>query len=233
MVAAVDLQQRSRALRDDIAAVASGCGRRVDDITVVAITKTHGLDVARSAVAAGFTDIGESRVQETEKKFATERLDCRLHLVGHLQSNKAKKAVGLFDMIQSVDSLRLAGRIDAEAGKANRRLPILMEVNTSGERQKFGLAPEEVVIAADKIAMMDHLALCGLMTVGPLTDDEGRIRRSFGELRKLFETVKSSHPELTDFSTLSMGMSDDYRLAIEEGTTMLRIGRALFGPRAV
>ncbi len=229
---AAQLQQHAEAVRRRVAETAAACGRRVDEITIVAITKTRSLEEVRQAVELGFSEIGESRVQETEEKFRSAKPDCRLHLVGHLQTNKVKKAIGLFDLIQSVDSLKLAEKINAEAEKAGSKVSVLLEVNTSDEQQKFGFEPGKVQAAADKVAMMNHLVLAGLMTVGPLTEDESSIRAAFGRLRTLFESIKSDHPELEKFRTLSMGMTDDYHLAIREGATMLRIGRGLFGSRS-
>lgn len=233
MSAAANLRQRCQAVSEDVARVASECGRTAEEITIVAVSKTRSLAEVLEVVQHGFGDIGESRVQETEKKFATGKPKCRLHLIGHLQRNKVRKAVALFDMIQSVDSIRLAEKIDEESGEAGKRMPVLLEVNTSGEEQKFGFSETEARIAADKIGMMKHLSLDGLMTVGPLTDDANLIRASFGRLRRLLETLKTQQAEPAGFRILSMGMSDDYQLAIQEGANLLRIGTALFGPRVV
>jgi hypothetical protein len=231
MSSAADMRRRCNEVLQRIQQASLSCGRDIDEITIVAVAKKHSLEEVEEMVRLGFSEIAESRVQETEKKYATGRPDCRLHLVGHLQTNKVKKAVGLFDVIQSVDSIRLATKISKQAAESNKRIPILLEVNTSGEEQKYGLVPEKTAETADKIAVMENLVLSGLMTVGPLTDDESRIRSSFRRLRKLLETIKSDHPELAEFRTLSMGMSTDFELAIQEGATMLRIGTALFGPR--
>ncbi len=230
MTAADQLKQRCTEVRERIAETAAHVGIEATTITVVAISKTRLLAEAEQIVELGFSDLGESRVQETEKKYQERRPTCRLHLVGHLQSNKVRKAVQLFDLIQSVDSVRLARLIDTEARKQGKQMPILLEVNSSAEEQKHGFAPEEVIAAADEISGLTETELAGLMTVGPLTDQESRIRAAFAATRGLFERLQSSgrHPKLR---YLSMGMSTDFPLAIAEGANMLRLGTILFGPR--
>lgn len=210
---------------------AESCGRSAADITVVAVSKTRPLQDVVDAVAAGMKDIGENRVQEAERKYVGLKRDFRLHMIGHLQSNKARDAVALFDVIQSVDSIRLAEILDREFARVGKIGEIMLEVNTSGEFQKYGLPPEEVVAAARRVFALSNTRLGGLMTVGPLTDDEAKIRTAFGDLRRLFEQIRSEHANRNEFSELSMGMSDDYQIAVEEGATMIRVGRALFGPR--
>jgi len=207
------------------------CGRRPADITVVAVAKTRPLQDVLDAVTAGMKHFGENRVQEAERKYATLERRFRLHMIGHLQTNKARDAVALFDVIQSVDSLKLAEILDLEFARAGKSGEIMLEVNTSGEPQKYGFAPQDVVAAAKRIFEMKNTCLTGLMTVGPLTDDEDLIRQSFADLRRAFELIRSDHENRSEFSVLSMGMSDDYEIAVEEGATMIRVGRALFGPR--
>jgi pyridoxal phosphate enzyme (YggS family) len=150
-------------------------------------------------------------------------------MVGHLQTNKVKKAVELFDVIQSVDSLKLAEEINRRAGDAERTIECLIEVNTSGEEQKFGVRPEDTLELARTVHPMSSIQLAGLMTVGPLTDDEDRIREAFRKCHELFHQARDIFGP--DFDTLSMGMSHDFPLAIAEGSTMIRIGTAIFGPR--
>jgi pyridoxal phosphate enzyme (YggS family) len=207
------------------------CGRKIEDITVVAVSKTRPLEDVLEAATAGMKHFGENRVQEAERKYAGIACNFRLHMIGHLQSNKVRDAVAMFDVIQSVDSLRLAEILNREFDRAERTGEIMLEVNTSGEPQKYGFAPEEVVAVADTIFEMGHVRLTGLMTVGPLTEDEAAIRDSFGELRQLFDKIGSNHSDREEFAALSMGMSNDYEIAVEEGATMIRVGRALFGPR--
>lgn len=207
------------------------CGRNIEDITVVAVSKTRPLEDVLAAAAVGMKHFGENRVQEAERKYAGTTRDFRLHMIGHLQSNKVRDAVNLFDVIQSVDSLRLAEILDREFTLAGKKGEIMLEVNTSGEPQKYGFAPKEIVSAVEKVFEMEHVHLTGLMTVGPLTEDEKAIRDSFGELKRLFDKIKAEHADRNEFGVLSMGMSDDYEIAVAEGATMIRVGRALFGPR--
>ncbi len=212
--------------------IAEACGeydRDADDITVVAVTKNHPTMVIQTAVAAGLHDIGESRIQEAEPKIREAGPIARYHLVGHLQSNKVKKAVELFDVIQSVDSLKLAEEINRQAGAIERRIECLIEVNCSGESQKFGVSPDDCLGLVRTVADMDNIELIGLMTIGPYVDDEEQIRRAFAKCNQLFKRGRDIVGDR--FDTLSMGMSDDFPLAIAEGSTMIRIGSSLFGPR--
>jgi hypothetical protein len=207
---------------------AERAGRDSEDITVVAVSKTRTLEEIRAVVDCGARVVGENRVQEARDKFAGATRDFELHMIGHLQTNKAKLAIELFDMVQSVDSLRIAEELSKEAGKAGRKLEVLLEVNSSGEEQKYGFQPAQVADAGAEIGQLANLRVSGLMTVGPLTEDKNEIRRAFAETYKLFEQMKARASSL---SVLSMGMSDDFELAIAEGSTMVRVGRAIFGPR--
>ena len=225
------LQDQCAQFLEEVTELARQHRRDSSDISVVAVSKTRTLEEVSTVVAAGIKFVGENRVQEAVSKFGDQPRDFELHMIGHLQSNKAKQAIELFNVIQSVDSLKLAAILNQEYAKLSKLGEIMLEINTSGEPQKFGFVPQETPSAADKIFEMQNLTLTGLMTVGPLTDDESLIRESFRQLRKLFEKVKLSHPRQEKFKHLSMGMSDDYELAIQEGSTMIRIGRAIFGPR--
>lgn len=220
-----------REFRQRLEDTAARCGRDIAEITVVAVAKTRPLQDVLDAAMAGMKHFGENRVQEAERKYAGLERGFRLHMIGHLQSNKAKVAVELFDVIQSVDSIKLAEILEKEYARIGRRGEIMLEVNTSGEPQKYGLAPHDVAAVANRIFEMDSICLTGLMTVGPLTDDDSSIHRSFADLRDAFERIKSEHGNRSEFSILSMGMSDDYEIAVEEGASMIRVGRALFGPR--
>lgn len=216
-------------LRGAIAEACERYDRDADDITVVAVTKTHPAATIQRAVALGLFDIGESKVQEAETKIAELGHIARYHLVGHLQSNKVKKAVELFDVIQSVDSLKLAEEINRRAAEIDREIECLIEINSSGETQKYGVQPGDALPLVDAILPLASIKLTGFMTVGPLTDDEDKVRESFRLCHTLFHKAQRSAGD--QFRVLSMGMSGDYRLAIAEGTTMLRIGSSLFGPR--
>ncbi len=213
-----------------MAAAAARAGRAAEDVTLVAVAKTRGPAEVRAAVDAGVRIVGENRVQEAEPKIRElADLDCAWHMVGHLQRNKAGKAVRLFDMVQSLDSRRLADELQKRAAAAEKVVPVLLEVNTSGEETKFGVAPEEGEDLAGYVATCANLALEGLMTLGPLGEGPLATAKAFRRLRALFEKMA---PALGPrFRFLSMGMTDDFELAIEEGSNMVRVGRAIFGER--
>lgn len=203
--------------------------RDADDITIVAVTKQFPSAMINVAVASGIHNIGESRIQEAEPKIMEIGQIARYHMIGHLQSNKVKKAVELFDVIQSVDSLKLAEEINKRAGDINRTIECLLEVNATGEEAKFGVLPADIPELINRVNDMPHIHLIGLMGMGPLTEDEAEIRDVF---KRCFELYKAGQELLgDDFDTLSMGMSGDFPLAIAEGATMIRVGSALFGPR--
>jgi pyridoxal phosphate enzyme (YggS family) len=180
-------------------------------------------------VAIGLFDIGESKVQEAEQKITELGHIARFHLVGHLQSNKVKKAVQLFDVIQSVDSLALAQEISRRAGELDRVIECYIEVNSSGETQKYGIAPERTLELVREVNALPNIKLSGLMTVGPLSEDEDAIRDAFKTVHELFHQAQKIAGD--QFDVLSMGMSDDFRWAIAEGSTMIRIGTGIFGSR--
>ncbi len=203
--------------------------RDADDITIVAVTKTHPAAMVKTAVAAGMHNIGESKIQEAEPKILEVGQIARFHLIGHLQTNKVKKAVSLFDVIQSVDSLKLAEEISRRAGEIGRTIECYIEVNTSGESQKFGVEPDECLDLVREIYKLENINLTGLMTVGPNVDDDDQIRESFRLCRSLFTSAQDIVGN--EFDTLSMGMTYDFPLGIAEGATMIRIGTALFGAR--
>jgi PLP dependent protein len=216
-------------VRGRIAEACAEHDREVDSITLVAVTKTFPASTIRQVVSTGLQDIGESKVQEAEAKIAELGAIARWHLIGHLQSNKVKKAVQLFDVIQSVDSLKLAEEINKQASAISKTIDCLIEVNCSGEKQKYGVAPDECLKLLQNIVKFPNIQLRGLMTIGPMTDDESKVRKSFQKCAKLFEEAKAIGGEGLD--TLSMGMSHDFHLAIAEGATMVRLGSALFGKR--
>ncbi len=216
-------------VRGRITEICGKYGRRVEEIAIVAVTKGFPATTIRSAVENGFNQIGENRVQDAEPKITELGHIATYHLVGHLQSNKAKKAVQLFDVIQSVDSINLAEEIYKYAKVVNRKIECYVQVNCSGEVQKSGVSPDSCLELVKKVNMLSHIKLTGLMTIGPLTEDQKAIRTAFAKCRELFqEGQKMVGPE---FEHLSMGMSDDYHLAIAEGSTMIRLGTAIFGSR--
>lgn len=205
-------------------------GRSAGEITLVAVSKTFPVAALEAAISFGITELGESRIQEAEPKITSLGHGIRWHLIGHLQTNKAKKAVDLFGLVQSLDSLKLAEALERHAAERNLVLDCLAEVNSSGEAAKFGMTAEKVFDFVEKISQYKHINIRGLMTVGPLTDNVTEIRRAFALMRTLWEKNRSYRG--SGFDTLSMGMSGDYEMAVREGATMVRVGTALFGQRA-
>ena len=218
-------------VRERITRAAERAGRDPGRITIVAVTKTHGPEIVTAAIDAGIADVGENKVQEFLAKAPAVKLPCRWHLVGHLQTNKVAKVVGRFALIQSVDSPRLAEHLGEAGRKAGVTTDILLEVNTSGEEAKFGLPPEGTVSACGLIAKLPNLRIRGLMTVGPLVGDLSLVGAAFTRLRLLKEEIEAAHFEKVTMEHLSMGMTDDFEIAIAEGSTMVRLGRVLFGER--
>lgn len=236
------LGQRIAAIRARVAAATERVGRAPDAVQIVAVSKTMPAEAIFAAAAQGLTLFGENRVQEARDKIAIAAAagltQLRWELIGHLQTNKAARAVELFTRVQSVDSVRLAEALSRHAQQMGRTLPILLEVNVAGEASKSGMAPEEVVAVARTIAALPYLRPEGLMTIAPLVDDPEAVRPVFQRLRALRETLRAEVPLGAEsggddggWRELSMGMSDDFEVAIEEGATLVRIGRALFGER--
>lgn len=226
-VAFLDLKQRIagnlRLVRERVAAACARSGRSPDEVTVVGVSKGFPVSAVVAAYEAGLRDLGENRVQEAATKIeaaAAMGARPRWHMVGHLQSNKVKTALRVFDIIQSVDSLRLAELISREA---RAPVPVLFEVNVGGEESKFGLAPDDAPGVLARARALPNIDVLGLMTVAPITDDPERVRPVFRRLRELARSLGLPH--------LSMGMTDDFEVAIEEGATTVRIGRAIFGER--
>ncbi len=218
-------------IRGRIADAAARSARKADAVTLIAVTKTIPAAVVAEAVVAGVRDLGENRVQEAESKIALEGLaGVRWHLIGHLQGNKAGRAVALFDRIHSVDGPALAESLSRRGLAAGRRMPVMAEVNVGGEPTKFGVAPAGLPELAERLAGLEGLAFDGLMTVGPPVGRPEDARPVFAALRELRdETERRIGRPLPH---LSMGMSGDFEVAVEEGSTMVRVGTALFGPRA-
>jgi pyridoxal phosphate enzyme (YggS family) len=225
-----ELRDRLAGVRERIEGAKARAGR-ADAVTLVAVTKTHPAEVVRAAIAAGVGDVGENRVQEMDDKVGEiGRGAVRWHLIGHLQRNKAARAVAIADLVHSLDSLRLAQALSAEAEKTGITLPVLVQVNTSGEESKFGLTAEQALDAVGAMAALPGLRLEGMMTMAPFTDDEAVIRRTFAAARRLCEEAARQVPGFG--RALSMGMSNDFEAAVEEGSTLVRVGSTLFGERA-
>jgi pyridoxal phosphate enzyme (YggS family) len=232
-------------VQERIIAAARRSGRRPDQVTLVAVTKTHPAYVVSAAYQAGLRDFGENRVEEASDKIHAVHRELasskppRWHMVGHLQRRKARLAVALFDVIHSVDSLRLAERLDRMAEDAQKALPVLLEINVSGEASKYGFElsdqagderRETFLGTVQRILELSHLRLRGLMTMAPMVSDPEQVRPVFVALRRLRDDLNQRFPE-ADCTELSMGMTDDFEVAVEEGATLVRIGRAIFGER--
>ena len=202
-----------------IAAACTRAGRARDSVTLVAVTKTFPASDVDHAIAAGVTSVGENKVQEARDKQPSVTASARWHLIGHLQSNKAKDAVRLFDVIQTVDSIELAERLARLAETAGKRQDVMLQVNVGGEEQKSGASPSDVAGIVKRMRALQSLQLVGLMTIPPV----GEVRPYFTQLRNLRDDLGLEH--------LSMGMTDDFEIAIEEGATIVRVGRAIFGSR--
>ncbi len=217
-------------VRARIAAAAGRAGRDPASVTLVAVCKTVPLERLRGIDARGITDLGENRVQEAVAKIEALGATFQWHLIGHLQRNKARRAVELFDLIHSVDSLELAAALNRHAQSAGKRQRVLLQVNVSGEESKGGFSPGDVREAAGDLALLQFLQPEGLMTMAPLGADEHQLRAVFGSLRDLHGELADTFDRST-WRHLSMGMTDDFEIAIEEGATLVRIGRAIFGER--
>jgi pyridoxal phosphate enzyme (YggS family) len=218
-------------VRERVAAAAAHAGRDSAGITIVAVTKMRGPEIVTHAIEAGLADVGENKVQEFLAKAPGVKLPCRWHLVGHLQTNKVAKVIGRFALVQSVDSFRLAEHLSRAGAAAGVATDILLEVNTSGEDSKFGLPPDEILSACELIAKLPNLRIRGLMTVGPLVGDASAVGAAFARLRRIKEGIEVPRIENVSMEHLSMGMTDDFEIAIAEGSTMIRLGRILFGER--
>lgn len=219
-------------LRERLEQACQRAGRSdADSITVVAVTKGHPLEAIEAAREAGLEVIGENRVQEAQAKWETAGdLGLSWHLVGHLQRNKVRQALKMFELVHSVDSLRLAATVDKEAERLGHRAPVLVQVNASGEQSKYGFSADEALGPITEICALEHVRVEGLMTMAPFTADEGVLRETFQRTRALFDRCRDNLEQF-EGRHISMGMTNDFEIAVEEGSTMVRIGTALFGER--
>jgi hypothetical protein len=216
-------------LKSDISSVCRKCGRDENEIKIVAVSKTFSAEYILELYSAGHTDFGENKVQElAAKSKELKNNNINWHLVGHLQTNKVKYIVDFVKLIHSVDSLKLALEIDKYAKKSQKVVDVLVQVNTSSEDQKSGTEPENAENLCGSISVLENVKLRGLMTIGMFTEDENIIRENFRVLKDIYDRLKTTYK---DFNILSMGMTSDYNIAIEEGSNMIRIGTALFGSR--
>jgi pyridoxal phosphate enzyme (YggS family) len=225
------LRSRIGVVRESIDRAAARSGRRGGDVTLVAVVKTVPMAALREALALGVTDLGENRVQEAEAHVeALGRGSARWHMIGHLQRNKASRAVELFDRVHSVDGVEVARALSRHAEAAGRTMRALIEVNVGGEASKFGVAPEGLEALLEQTRGLPGLAIDGLMTVAPFTERPEEARPHFARLRALRDAAAKS--QSLALPELSMGMSADFEVAVEEGATMVRVGTALFGARS-
>ena len=225
----MDLEANLKAVQQRIETACARAGRAPASVTLVAVTKGQPPAVVCAAAAIGLNLFGENKVQEARAKIPSCPGRLRWHLVGHLQSNKCRDAVGLFEMVQSVDSLHLAEELNRRAEQAAKRLPVLLEVNAADEASKFGYRPEQLLADLPRVNALPRLEIHGLMTVPPWTLDPEKVRPVFRQMRELKERCEQTLG--APLPHLSMGMTGDFEVAIEEGATMVRIGTALFGER--
>jgi len=216
-------------VRKQIASAVVKSGRSADEVELVAITKTHPAETVREAIEAGQSLFGESRVQEARAKIPELPSNMRWHFVGHLQKNKVRQALPLFEMIHSLDSLALAQDIDRIAEEEGLHPRVLLEVNVAGEGSKFGFSPEKLRDQMEELLALSRLSILGLMTVPPLAKEAEASRQHFVQLRELRDRLQTEFR--VDLTQLSMGMTQDFPIAVEEGATLVRVGTAIFGQR--
>lgn len=215
-------------VREQLDSAAKKAGRNLSDITLVGVSKTATRSAIEAAFELGLRDFGENRIADAEERFSPLPYppgQAQLHLIGHLQTNKVRRAIALFDIIHSIDSFRLAEALDRYSSEAGRKMPVLLQVNVSGEESKEGLAPAELGQVLAQVLRLEHLEVRGLMTIAPYAEQAEATRPVFAGLRALFE---KHDPGIPTWHDLSMGMTNDFEVAIEEGATMVRIGRAIF-----
>ncbi len=225
------IASRAAKVQERVRAAALRAGRDHALVRVMAVTKTFSAADIQAAMAAGMDLFGENRVQEAQEKFTGMAGRYELHLIGHLQRNKARPAAGLFRCVQSIDKAETAEALARQSASLGKSMDVLLEVNTSGEDSKSGFrSKDELLRGLDAITGLAGMRVRGLMTVGPLTGDQGRVRKAFAALAALFREISGSRRDVA-FDVLSMGMSGDFEIAVEEGSTMVRLGTALFGER--
>lgn len=228
------IEDRIQQIRQRIATAAEQCGRSLDEVSLIAVTKTHPAEMIDQALATGIRLIGENKIQEAEQKLPllTQPYD-EFHFIGHLQSNKIKKLMPLKPaLIHSIDSFSTAQKLDAWCSEHNHHQDILLQVNTSAEESKWGVEPAALPELCAQVATLPHLHIQGLMTIGIFSDDETAVRTCFKLLRSLRDELQKTAPANVSMHHLSMGMTNDFEIAIQEGATLVRIGSAIFGSRS-
>ena len=223
------LKENLKRVEDKITASCEHSGRNREDVTLIAVSKTKPVETLQEAYNIGVRVFGENKVQELVEKYETLPKDIHWHMIGHLQRNKVKYIIDKVDLIHSVDSLRLAETIDREAKKHNLTANILIEVNVAGEDSKFGVPPEELENLVDGISHFSNIQVRGLMTIAPFVENAEENRAVFARLRKLSVDIAAKNIDNVNMGLLSMGMTNDYEVAIEEGATIIRVGTGIFG----
>lgn len=226
------VQEQLEEVRQNIRNACERSGRKVEDVTLIAVSKTKPVPMLQEAYDAGARDFGENKVREMLEKEPQLPSDIRWHMIGHLQKNKVRQVIDKAVLIHSVDTVGLAEQIEKEAVKRDLDVSILLEVNVAGEESKFGFAPEEVEEAAREIAKYPHVHIQGLMTIAPFVENSEENRGVFKKLYELYVDMKRKNIDNVTMNVLSMGMTGDYQTAIEEGATMVRVGTGIFGTRA-
>ena len=225
------LKENLKAVDQEIKEACDRSGRAREDVTLIAVSKTKPVETLQEAYDLGVRVFGENKVQELVDKYEVLPKDIHWHLIGHLQRNKVKYIIDKVDMIHSVDSIRLADTIEKEAAKHNIKVKILIEVNVAKEESKFGIHPEELDAFIEEISHFSHIQVMGLMTIAPFVENAEENRPIFEHLRKLSVDIANKNIDNIIMSVLSMGMTNDYQVAVEEGATMVRVGTGIFGER--
>ena len=225
------LKDNYEAVKNNIEQACMRSNRDLSEVTLIAVSKTKPVPMLQEIYDAGARDFGENKVQELCQKYEELPQDIRWHMIGHLQRNKVKQVVGKAALIHSVDSYRLAQEISLQAQKQNITVPILIEVNIAKEESKFGIAKEDTIQLVEEIAELPNLTIKGLMTIAPFVDDPEDNRLYFREIKQLSVDIKNKNIDNVTMDVLSMGMTNDYEVAIEEGATIVRVGTGIFGAR--
>ena len=229
----VDIKGNLQSVRIEIAQALARRRTKLDgeNVTLIAVTKNHDVDMMREAIDSGVNEIGENRIQEASEKFAILDRKVKWHLIGHLQTNKVKSAVKMFDLIHAIDSVHLATAVDRAAKAVDKVQDILVQVNLAREESKTGVEIEKLDELIDTVNECDNLRLCGLMMIAPNYEDVEQCRPLFKQMYELYQQLKGKNLNKADIKYLSMGMTHDYKIAIEEGANLIRVGTAIFGQR--
>ena len=225
------LKKQITSVQNDIKTVCEKLGKPTDSVIMLGVTKTYEADVINASIDYGITDIAENKVQEILRKYDQIRKGVRWHLIGHLQTNKVKYIIDKVDLIHSVDSFKLAKEISSRAEKIGKVQDILIQINVADETQKYGIPPDALDVLLEEISELSNVRVCGLMNIAPLVDDPNTLKDDFKIMNDLYQRLKHCAYANIEANFLSMGMSNDYEIAIEEGANMIRIGTKIYGDR--